>query len=531
MRLQYIRIDSAASCGGLLDGVELSIGAKREGEDLMPICLIGKNGTGKSQLLQLIGEIFQAAWHQFSPAEEKESSNAEALFEVQYQVVFTGKHRTIRLKRAAEGKRPSLILMSELSKGEWVSIEAKDRRFGENLPTLIVGYTSGDNETLSLPFLVSRGGYAEAVREAAMPLKKGSPQKPREVADNRLLLIDYSTHLEVLVANLLLARENVRSSIIGHANLIDLASFRCILQLNHSAAPTAPKGAPKNRKGIQLTDELERYVSALSRSATSYHYNEQQEIYTFDFVVDGACRQAFRTFFGSSIELYRALHKLSLLNDLAIPKPARVRLKKEVETRRFASRLPEPQDEDKVFRFEQVQFRKRSDGQIVDYVSLSDGEHQFAQILGVFSMLTRENILFLLDEPESHFNPQWRVKFTKMLIDLPVDDRREQELLLTTHAPFVPCDLPRSQVLIFNKGAVGRVTITPPDMETFGATFDRILESCFGVRPPISQIARDEIGELLNSGSVDQIRAALDRLGPSVEKTFLADRLRQLSKP
>lgn len=530
MRLQYLRIDRAASCGGLLDNVELTIGAKRDEQELMPICLIGKNGTGKSQLLQLLGEIFQTAWHEFSPGEEKENSNNEALFEVRYQIRSAGKHRHIRLERTRDAKKSHSILMFELCDGEWNSVPLTDQRFGDNLPALVVGYTSGDNETLSLPFLVSRGGYAEAVREAAMPQKRGGPLKPREVADNRLLLIDYSTHLEVLVANLLLAKEDVRSSIIAHANLKDLASFRCILQLNHSAAPNGPKGAPKRRKGIQLTDELERYVTALSCSATSWHYDEKQEIYTFDFVVDRACRQAFKAFFDSEVELYRALHKLSLLNDLAIPKPARARLKKEVESRRFASRLPEPQDEDKVFRFEQVQFKKLSDGKVVDYVSLSDGEHQFAQILGVFSMLTKHNILFLLDEPESHFNPQWRVKFTKMLLDLPVS-RGEQELILTTHAPFVPCDLPRSQVLIFSKIAPGQVTIVPPDMETFGATFDRILESCFDVRPPISQLARDEIGDLLKSESVEKIKSALDRLGPSVEKTFLADRLRQLSKP
>lgn len=183
MRLRYVRIDRAASCGGLLDNVELSIGAEREGEDLMPICLIGKNGTGKSQFLQLLGEIFQAAWHQFSPEEERESANNEASFEVQYQIARNGEHRQVRLRRTADGKKSSPIQMSVLADGEWSSVGVTDHRFGENLPALVVGYTSGDNETLSLPFLVSRGGYAEAVREAALPPKKGEFQKSRTVAD------------------------------------------------------------------------------------------------------------------------------------------------------------------------------------------------------------------------------------------------------------------------------------------------------------------------------------------------------------
>lgn len=532
MRLLYARIDRALSCGGLLDGIELNLSAERSSAQLAPICLIGRNGTGKSQLLQLLAEIFQAAWHQCSPTEERDSANNEALFELRYSI--KGKERDgsriFRLSRSMKNRRISPVEMAELREGEWLDI-TEATEFARGLPSLIVGYTSGDNETLSLPFFVSRSRYAEDVRVAALPEKKPG-QKRNRIADNRLMLIDYSTHLEVLVSNLLLGESIVRESIIRHARLDDLASFRCVIQLNHSAAPKAPKGAPSNRKGVQLTNELEQYIVALTKSSTCWDYDEALEVYTFDFIVDLACREAFTSFFENSIGLYRALHKLALLNDLAIPKIALSRLKKEIETRRFASRLPEPQDEDKVFRFEQVTFSRQADelSHILDYVSLSDGEHQFAQILGVFAMVQDENALFLLDEPESHFNPQWRVQFTKMLLDLPIEDRKSQEVLMTTHAPFVPCDLPRHQVVIFSKPPEGKVQIESPGIETFGASFDRILEACFGIRPPISQIARDEISDLLQSGTAEEIHSALQRLGPSVEKSFLADRARQLSK-
>jgi ABC-type multidrug transport system ATPase subunit len=185
-----------------------------------------------------------------------------------------------------------------------------------------------------------------------------------------------------------------------------------------------------------------------------------------------------------------------------------------------------------VFRFEQVRFHRRVEEapvEPVDYVSLSDGEHQQAQIFGVFSMLTESNTLFVLDEPESHFNPQWRVQFVKRLLELPTNTRGQQEVLLTSHAPFVASDMPRDHVLIFEK-ANDRVQITRPDVETYGATFDRILEHCFGVRPPISQVARDEIKKLQEGGTAEEIKEAIPRLGSSVEKAFLADRLRQLEK-
>lgn len=65
---------------------------------------------------------------------------------------------------------------------------------------------------------------------------------------------------------------------------------------------------------------------------------------------------------------------------------------------------------------------------------------------------------------------------------------------------------------------------------TFGTTFDTIIEECFGIRPPISQVPLDEIKDLMKSENPEAIRQGMQRLGHSVEKAFLADRLRQLSE-
>jgi restriction system-associated AAA family ATPase len=244
---------------------------------------------------------------------------------------------------------------------------------------------------------------------------------------------------------------------------------------------------------------------------------------------------AFSSFWKSALDLYSSLHKLAMLNDLAIPRTTRKRFKEDTEKRRFASRLPEPQDEDKVFRFERVDFWSEARKQIVDYVSLSDGEHQQAQLLGTFSMVSFPDVLFLLDEPESHFNPQWRVKFISKLLDLqtPNGKRRQksaasrQDGLLTTHAPFVPSDMKRENVLIFGKES-GKIVVRRPDIETYGTTFDAILDECFDVRPPISQESRKTIGKLMKSESAEEIKKGMSQLGQSVEKAFLADRLRRV---
>jgi restriction system-associated AAA family ATPase len=540
MRLLRVHILKADTCGGLLDGLDVRLRNKFDSPTTFdPLCLIGPNGAGKSQFLQIIAEIFQSIFHAAASAEERIEGNPKLQFELEY-LIRPAKAKAdvhVRISRKPDEKQKTrLLIEKKKTEGDWEECAFPSKEASALLPRKVVGYTSGDNETLSLPFLLSRSGYADEVYSQATKPEQIS----RYIPDTRLMLIDYGTHLEVLVSNLILSSEAQGKALVSDARLKGLHSFRCVVQLAHPAVPKVPSHFKNRspRKGIQLTPELETYLDQLKRCATCHHFEEKTEKYTFDFFVDGETVKAFSAFWTAALDLYSALHKLAMLNDLAIPKPTRERFRKETEKRRFASRLPEPQDEDKVFRFERVNFRADGKkGQIVDYVSLSDGEHQLAQLLGTFSMLSYSDVLFLLDEPESHFNPQWRVKFISRLLDLPTANgiRREatqasqQDALLTTHAPFVPSDMPRDNVLIFGKEKE-RIAVKRPDIETFGSTFDAILDVCFDVRPPLSQESRTKIDELKNSDDANEIRQGIEQLGHSVEKAFLADRLRQLPK-
>lgn len=533
MKLVYLEIIEAASCGGLLDGfsIELHRPDRTFNRTLGPLCLLGPNGSGKSQFLQVVSEIFQAAWHTHDSKAEPDEANSGLMFTLAYEVPNeqSAVMQRVKISRTLDTKPRGAVQM-EIHDGEKYNLveDVTSELYGKHLPTSIVGYTSGNNETLSLPFYVSRSEYAKAVRNAAMP----DAPPGTVVPDNRLLLIDYGTHLEVLIANLMIGEPNLRSALIEHARLESLSSWRCIIQLNHSGSPEAPRGAPEGRKGIQLTNELEVYIEQLKRCATCWDYKEKAEIYTFDFMVDESSRVAFREFWNQPSELYKSFHKLAMLSDLMIPKNARTRIKKDIEQRRFAARLPEPQEESKVFRFEEVRFKKlniKNQRETVDYVSLSDGEHQQAQVFGMFAMMREPNTLFLLDEPESHLNPQWRVKFMSRLSSLPVDGLNDQEIILTSHSPFVASDLSRDHIRIFSK--VGNtLEVSKPDIETFGATFDRILNHCFGVSPPISQVAQKEIQQLKRDGTAEEIEARLPEIGSSLERALLADRLLQLTK-
>jgi hypothetical protein len=110
-------------------------------------------------------------------------------------------------------------------------------------------------------------------------------------------------------------------------------------------------------------------------------------------------------------------------------------------------------------------------------------------------------------------------------------NRGNQEVLLTTHAPFVPSDMPREQVMIFSKSEeTGKVEAVQPQIETFGTAFDRILEMCFDIRPPNSHIAEEEIERLLKLDDVNEVESGFRKLGPSSGEALVADLLRKLKQ-
>ena len=104
----------------------------------------------------------------------------------------------------------------------WIACDLVSAATLALLPKKIVGYTSGDNETLSLPFLLSRSGYADEVGRQALTESIDEQMVP----DTRLMLIDYGTHLEVLVANLILGSREQQSALLSDARLSHLHSFR-----------------------------------------------------------------------------------------------------------------------------------------------------------------------------------------------------------------------------------------------------------------------------------------------------------------
>lgn len=65
---------------------------------------------------------------------------------------------------------------------------------------------------------------------------------------------------------------------------------------------------------------------------------------------------------------------------------------------------------------------------------LSEGEQQLLTVLGLLKFTGGKDSLFLLDEPDTHLNPSWAVKYLQFLREF-VPNHETSHLLMVTHHP------------------------------------------------------------------------------------------------
>lgn len=78
---------------------------------------------------------------------------------------------------------------------------------------------------------------------------------------------------------------------------------------------------------------------------------------------------------------------------------------------------------------------------------LSEGEQQLLMVLGLLRFTQEEESLFLLDEPDTHLNPAWGIQYLELLHKV-VGKASASHIIMATHNPLVVASLERSQVLI-----------------------------------------------------------------------------------
>ncbi len=553
--------------------------------DFMPYCLVGRNGSGKSNLLEALAAIFyhiECIYLDYKPEGFEGEGDFSHIhtdgffaeqctpdaFELEYLFpIDDGLYNpTLAEKNYGDDKskyNAHIIIEKKVNEAPVIKWENRhsfaDATQEPNelnrvvakkfLPKYVIGYSSGDNEILSLPFFKMRFIHYDEY-EDSLRNETGYSQP-----EGRLVYFDTSHSQAVFLTNYLMQDESILQPVFNAIGVKSIKQFRIIIRQSvpiakfkteyGTSALTPGELEINNVDVFELTYNLQRrpdaetkdlkVIDKLKRCATTQFFDSENKVLYLDYFIDKAneMKKTFQNNFEDAFELFRSFQILLTLNLYDVD----IKLKQDLYksgSLYVNETVPVLPSGKRIMRFKDFTIEKDNTREDILSKALSDGEHQYLHSMGICLLFKNSNSLFLLDEPETHFNPDWRAKFISTLRDCFEKDENNKrfmrELLITSHSPFIISDSHEENVLVFTKNfETGVVTADRPGFNTFGASVNKITLKVFGKTQTIGDFAKETLDNLyqrLYDGEDKDllIDEAFKVLGDSAEKVIFVNK-------
>ncbi|MGY1501323.1 AAA family ATPase [Streptomyces sp. QTS52] len=155
---------------------------------------------------------------------------------------------------------------------------------------------------------------------------------------------------------------------------------------------------------------------------------------------------------------------------------------------------------------------------------LSSGEQQLLTILGLLRLQRAQESLFLLDEPDAHFHPEWSRRWYNSVRTV-LGAHPDSQFIAATHEPLLVANMTRRQIRLIGTDTDGRTTAVTPSTNPRGQGAGGLLTTdLFGLRSQLDEYTQgliDQQYELLPAAADDpakraelrDVTAKLDALG------------------
>jgi predicted ATPase len=471
--------------------------------------LVGRNGTGKTTLLRFIAAIFAALGEGYQ-RERPDNPAYSADFRLSYQL----RGNTIEIRKTGRGRASVEFRMNGAQVDGFLGNE-------EMIPTNIIIYTSGDLDTWNellygairddppeaeplpnqllpqeeLPLdqqlavsVEQTPQMAESVKEGGfqvpmqMPTQIGSGDSEEETGINRIVLVEPPhlalAFLAACVAHYAEGEQGVDLGadfglVLGHVNIDRLVSFSLRLQYDIGTI-----GSNQRRK-----------LSRLYKAATLTLQQFDTQLWVFDMDnVRGSERTASRLLPGLG---NNARLPFQFFQDLVALQRDGILLEANLIVNKRRS------------------IKQKQSGPLLLFADLSDGERAYLSRVALIQLMAGQSgleSLFLFDEPETHFNDEWKRDLVEQMEQTLTGSH--SEVILTTHASIVLTDAFPNEVILMTEEGQQNAPLT------FAAEQNELLRSVFGAERSVGKRATNYVRRILNTGTTEQLEDLLDKVGP-----------------
>lgn len=424
--------------------------------------LIGQNGTGKSNLIEALITIFRDI-----------DLNRDAAFD--YTLEYSIRGHTVRIEAdTAKPKRPFVwvdgdrVSQDYLTKNDPPEKAPIDKRRGPRLlPTHIFAYYSGRNERIEALFqehqrrfnqrqeitadevlpehLLENFTASEADIRALEDTKRRRDARLTQAGDDRLRRLFYCRggHSQLVLLACLLSDDPVFQKVLKNLHIESLESALFVLKEPHRIRE-------KRRNG--KFDENE-----LNEGDPRFWYARGNVVSEF---LDKLWQVAWAPIEQETPKQIDFRGRTEKQKQLYLFVPSHEKLKQLGElvggTDRFFRYAEGAYIGDLIDEI-RITVKKRDDhGGKVSFTQLSEGELQMLTVLGLMRITREDHCLFLLDEPDTHLNPIWKLRYFDDIEGVLGSDegqlvQGESQILITTHDPMMVGSLKREQVHILRR--------------------------------------------------------------------------------
>jgi predicted ATPase len=453
--------------------------------------LIGQNGTGKSNLIEALITIFRDV-----------DLDRDAAFD--YTLEYEIRGHVVRIQAdLAKQRRPFVwvdgdrVSQDYLNKNDPPDKTPRNERRGPRLlPSHVFAYYSGRNERIEALFqdhqkrfnrlqdittdevlpeqVLTNFKGTEADIRAIEEAKQRRETRMRQAGDDRLRRLFYCRggHSQLVLLACLLSDDPVFQKVLKNLHIESLESALFVLK-----EPYRLREKRRNGKfdEVELNEGDPRFWFARG-SVVSEFLDSLWQVAWAPIEQEVPQQIDFR----GRTEKQRQLY-------LYVPNQAKLQeLGRLVGGTHSFFRYAEGAYIGDLIEEVRITVKKRVDGKDghdgkVSFTQLSEGELQMLTVLGLMRITREDHCLFLLDEPDTHLNPIWKLRYFDDIEGVLNQDgealiQGASQVLITTHDPMMIGSLKREQVHILRRKA-DRTLVETPDEHPQGMGVTGLLKS------------------------------------------------------